>query len=41
MNAPKRPDDRRPNHLAGQTSPYLLQHLYNPVDSTRVSQWQT
>ena len=23
---------RRPNHLAGQTSPYLLQHLYNPVD---------
>jgi len=22
----------RPNHLAGQTSPYLLQHLYNPVD---------
>ena len=32
MNAPKRPDDRRPNHLAGQTSPYLLQHLYNPVD---------
>ncbi|HXV76924.1 MAG TPA: thioredoxin domain-containing protein, partial [Candidatus Polarisedimenticolaceae bacterium] len=23
---------RRPNHLAGETSPYLLQHLYNPVD---------
>ncbi len=23
---------RRPNGLAGQTSPYLLQHLYNPVD---------
>jgi len=23
---------RRPNHLAGQTSPYLLQHLFNPVD---------
>jgi hypothetical protein len=22
----------RPNHLLGQTSPYLLQHLYNPVD---------
>jgi uncharacterized protein YyaL (SSP411 family) len=22
---------RKPNHLAGQTSPYLLQHLYNPV----------
>ena len=21
-----------PNHLLGQTSPYLLQHLYNPVD---------
>jgi len=21
-----------PNHLAGQTSPYLLQHQYNPVD---------
>ena len=20
------------NHLAGQTSPYLLQHLHNPVD---------
>ena len=25
-------DGRRQNHLAGQTSPYLLQHLYNPVD---------
>jgi len=24
--------NRRPNGLAGQTSPYLLQHLYNPVD---------
>ncbi len=22
----------RPNHLLGQTSPYLLQHLHNPVD---------
>jgi uncharacterized protein YyaL (SSP411 family) len=22
----------KPNHLAGQTSPYLLQHLHNPVD---------
>jgi len=22
----------KPNHLQGQTSPYLLQHLYNPVD---------
>jgi uncharacterized protein len=28
MSAPQ----RRPNHLQGQTSPYLLQHLYNPVD---------
>jgi uncharacterized protein len=24
--------DRRPNRLAGETSPYLLQHAYNPVD---------
>ena len=24
--------DRKPNHLLGQTSPYLIQHLYNPVD---------
>jgi uncharacterized protein YyaL (SSP411 family) len=23
---------RKPNHLAGQTSPYLLQHQFNPVD---------
>ncbi len=23
---------RAPNHLAGETSPYLLQHAYNPVD---------
>ena len=23
---------RAPNHLKGQTSPYLLQHLHNPVD---------
>src|SRR2546425_7761984 len=22
----------RPNHLLGQSSPYLLQHLYNPID---------
>ena len=22
----------KPNRLQGQTSPYLLQHLYNPVD---------
>ena len=27
QNAPQ-----KPNGLAGQTSPYLLQHLYNPVD---------
>jgi uncharacterized protein YyaL (SSP411 family) len=25
-------EGRRANHLAGQTSPYLLQHLHNPVD---------
>ncbi|MGH2720590.1 MAG: thioredoxin domain-containing protein [Actinomycetota bacterium] len=24
--------DRRPNRLAGETSPYLLQHAHNPVD---------
>jgi uncharacterized protein len=24
--------NRKANHLQGQTSPYLLQHLYNPVD---------
>jgi uncharacterized protein len=24
--------DPTPNHLSGQSSPYLLQHLYNPVD---------
>ncbi len=24
--------ERSPNHLAGEKSPYLLQHLYNPVD---------
>ncbi len=24
--------DRRPNRLAGESSPYLLQHQYNPVD---------
>jgi len=24
--------DRPTNHLAGQSSPYLLQHVYNPVD---------
>jgi uncharacterized protein YyaL (SSP411 family) len=26
------PSDRRANRLAGETSPYLLQHAYNPVD---------
>jgi len=25
-------EERRPNRLAGQTSPYLLQHAHNPVD---------
>ena len=25
-------DTAMPNHLLGQTSPYLLQHLHNPVD---------
>ncbi|MFO7997900.1 MAG: thioredoxin domain-containing protein [Bacteroidales bacterium] len=24
--------EKKTNHLKGQTSPYLLQHLYNPVD---------
>ncbi len=24
--------EQKPNHLLGQDSPYLLQHLYNPVD---------
>src|SRR3954462_11985832 len=24
--------DRRPNRLAAESSPYLLQHAYNPVD---------
>jgi uncharacterized protein YyaL (SSP411 family) len=24
--------NRKPNHLAGEKSPYLLQHAYNPVD---------
>src|SRR5947208_1468358 len=30
--AAQAPADARPNHLAGQTSPYLLQHVENPVD---------
>src|SRR5262249_18640944 len=25
-------ESRKANHLAGQTSPYLLQHRFNPVD---------
>jgi uncharacterized protein YyaL (SSP411 family) len=25
------PEDREPNRLVGETSPYLLQHAYNPV----------
>jgi len=28
MNIPSRPA----NHLAGETSPYLLQHAHNPVE---------
>ena len=32
MSHPSEPAGRRPNHLAGQTSPYLLQHQFNPVD---------
>jgi uncharacterized protein YyaL (SSP411 family) len=32
MPHPTIPAERRPNHLAGQTSPYLLQHQFNPVD---------
>jgi len=33
MNATAHPAaGRRPNHLAREKSPYLLQHLYNPVD---------
>lgn len=33
MQDPASPTTDRPsNHLAGQTSPYLLQHVHNPVD---------
>jgi uncharacterized protein YyaL (SSP411 family) len=32
VSHPSDANGRRPNHLEGQTSPYLLQHLYNPVD---------
>ena len=31
-NARGNTDSRRTNHLAGETSPYLLQHAGNPVD---------
>jgi uncharacterized protein YyaL (SSP411 family) len=31
-DASESPAGRRPNHLQGETSPYLVQHLYNPVD---------
>ncbi len=30
--APREASTRRPNRLAGETSPYLLQHAHNPVD---------
>ena len=30
--AKRAPDDRHTNRLAGETSPYLLQHAHNPVD---------
>ena len=29
---PSQPQKHRPNRLAGETSPYLLQHAHNPVD---------
>ena len=29
---PEKTMSRPQNHLAGQTSPYLLQHVHNPVD---------
>ncbi len=32
MPHPTQPPGKKPNHLAGQTSPYLLQHQFNPVD---------
>ncbi len=32
MNVEAKKDPRRTNHLAGQKSPYLLQHQHNPVD---------
>lgn len=32
LNSPVNSDDRKPNHLIHEKSPYLLQHAYNPVD---------
>jgi len=32
MTADREARQGKPNHLAGQTSPYLLQHAHNPVD---------
>ncbi len=32
FQAPAGEQDRRPNRLIGEKSPYLLQHAYNPVD---------
>lgn len=32
MTSPSRPRRATPNALAGSTSPYLLQHAFNPVD---------
>ncbi len=32
MTTPTQSAPRRSNHLAGEPSPYLLQHQYNPVD---------
>ena len=32
MKPGRTPPQETPNHLVGQTSPYLLQHLHNPVD---------
>ncbi len=32
QHAPNTDTNRKPNGLAGQTSPYLLQHQFNPID---------
>ena len=32
LRPPAKPPSRRPNRLAREKSPYLLQHQYNPVD---------